>query len=153
MLIDRIIFLLAPSPFVASQLGLSYFDSERRRHLIDGQPGLLDLYNAVADDEEIRLRVVVREGGLSMGLKEIDEALRQMFLRRDLTDVRWTARSHPSVDRALTGFARSHRLHAGSDPRLRARTPAASAAHASFVDARVNVHRDAWPATRIIHGS
>jgi hypothetical protein len=73
---------------VPDQLGLSFFDSQRRRHLVDGHPGLLELYNAVADDEEIRLRVVVREGGVSMGLKEIDEALRQMFLRRDLTDVR-----------------------------------------------------------------
>lgn len=79
--------LLSPSPLQPSEIGLSYLDSERRRHVVDCEADLLELYAGVGDSEEIRLRVLVK-GGAALGLKEIDELLRKMLTRADLPDVR-----------------------------------------------------------------
>lgn len=82
-LLGRVLLILAPSHFKPSQLCFSYIDAQLKRHLVKDQTDLEKLYDGVGKGEDIRLKLVVREGG-RMGLKECDKALRKLFVSKSV---------------------------------------------------------------------
>lgn len=106
-LLGRVLLILAPSHFKPSQLCFSYVDAHSKRHLIRDQTDLEKLYDGVGKGEDIRLKLVVREGG-RMGLKECDKALRKLFVSKSvISEVRIRSPcSIPGQGIVLTSFHR-----------------------------------------------